>query len=418
MTAAIFVDYTDDMTTSSIQHGQSFDHEPLGFATRTIHVGNGTDAETSAIRRPITLANAYALPYDPSDINWSSSDTNLYTRNGHPNQRYLEAKLANLEGTEDAVVLASGVAALAATFTTLLNRGDHAVFSDSTYIAAYRLLNEILPEKYGIETTIVDTSDTDAVARAIRPNTKLIHIETPANPTLKVSDIAAIAQLAHDAGALLNVDNTFNSPFNVRPADLGADVVIESLTKYINGHGDALGGCVATSSEIAARLRYVYQVNYGGIISPFNAWLINRGSVTLPLRMRQHNATALRIARWLQDRPEVRFVAYPGLENDPGHELMRSQLARADSGYGGVLSFGLHADHDGHNRFVDALSIITSAVSLGHDESLIVFLGEDDERQYPYPERFHAGFFRLSVGLEDADDLIRDLDHAFATSRS
>ena len=167
------------MTTSQIQHGLSFDHEPLGFATRSIHVGNGTDAETGAIRRPITLANAYALPYDPSDINWSSSDTNLYTRNGHPNQRYLEAKLANLEGTEDAVVLASGVAALAATFTTLLNRGDHAVFSDSTYIAAYRLLNEILPNKYGIETTIVDSSDTDAVARAIRPNTKLIHIETP-----------------------------------------------------------------------------------------------------------------------------------------------------------------------------------------------------------------------------------------------
>ena len=152
-----------------------------------------------SIRRPITLANAYALPYDPSDINWSSSDVNLYTRNGHPNQRYLEAKLANLEGAEDAVVLASGVAALAATFTTFLNRGDHAIFSDTTYIAAYRLLNQILPEKYGIETSIVDTSDPANVLNAIKPNTKLIHLETPANPTLKVTDIASVTSIAREA---------------------------------------------------------------------------------------------------------------------------------------------------------------------------------------------------------------------------
>ncbi|PJM75643.1 trans-sulfuration enzyme family protein [Bifidobacterium simiarum] len=404
------------MTSDLTHQGISFDDTPLGFNTLSIHLGNGVDAETGAIRRPITLANAYALPYDPSDINWSSSDVNLYTRNGHPNQRYLEAKIARLEGAEDAVVLASGVAALAAVFTTFLNRGDHAIFSDTTYIAAYRLLNQILPEKYGIETSIVDTSDPENVARALKPNTKLVHIETPANPTLKVSDVAAIARLVHDhdADTLVSVDNTFNTPFNVRPLDLGADIVVESLTKYINGHGDALGGAIATTKARTDEIRFTAQVNYGGIISPFNAWLINRGSVTLPLRMRQHNASALAIARHLESLPQVRFVSYPGLESHPHHDVAVSQLARKDSGFGGVLAFGLDTDHDGHNRFVSKLNVITSAVSLGHDESLIVFLGEDDERQYLYPPEFHRGFFRLAVGLEDTDDLIRDIDHALA----
>ena len=404
------------MTSDLTHQGISFDSKPLGFSTLAVHLGNGVDAETGAIRRPISVANAYALPYDPSGINWSSSDVNLYARNGHPNQRYLEAKIAKLEGAEDTVVLASGVAALAADFTTFLSKGDHAIFSDTTYIAAYRLLHQILPEKYGIETSIVDTSDPRNVADALKPNTKLVHIETPANPTLKVSDIAAIARIAHQANPdiLVSVDNTFNTPYNVRPLALGADIVIESLTKYINGHGDALGGALATTKTLTNKVRFTAQVNYGGVISPFNAWLINRGSVTLPLRIRQHNASALAIAKHLQQLPQVRFVAYPGLENHPHHDVAVSQLARPDSGFGGVLSFGLNTDHDGHNRFVSKLNIITSAVSLGHDESLIVFLGENDERQYLYPEEFHRGFFRLSVGLEDTDDLIRDIDHALA----
>lgn len=250
-----------------------------------------------------------------------------------------------------AVALASGVAALAATFTTVLNRGDHAIFFDTTYIAAYRLLNQILPEKYGVETSLVDTPDPQNVRDAIRPNTKLVHIETPANPTLK---------------------------------------------------------------ELTDQIRFTYQVNCGGIISPFNAWLINHGSVTLPLRMRQHNASAQAIAEHLQSLPQVRFVAYPGLESHPHHAFAASQLARPDAGFGGVLAFGLNTDHDGHNRFVSKLNVITSAVSLGHDESLIVFLGEDDERQYLYPPEFHQGFFRLAVGLEDTDDLIRDIGHALS----
>ena len=379
------------------------------FSTRAVHVGNEVDKETGAIRRPITMANSYALPYDPTDMNWSSADGNLYTRNGGANQKYLQEKLSSLEGGEDCVVLASGVAALSGLFFSLLQTGDHVIFSSVTYIAVYRLLNELFNNKFNVETTIVNTSDLEAVKAAIRPNTKLIHIETPGNPTLSISDIEEIAKIAHQNGALLSVDNTFASPYNQRPIELGADFVVESLTKYINGHGDAMGGAIIGKKEYLDIIRAQAQVNLGGTISPFNAWLIMRGTVTLPLRMRRHNDNALRIARWLEKQPDISFVAYPGLESNKGHEIAEKQMI---NGFGGVLSFGLKADHDTHNRFVQNLNIITSAVSLGHDESLIVFLGENDERQYLYPEEFHNGFFRFSVGIEDADDLIEDLRQA------
>ena len=380
-----------------------------GFATRAVHTGNDIDQDSGAIKRPITLANSYALPYDPTDMNWSSAGGNLYTRNGGTNQKYLQERLASLEGGEDCVVLGSGVAALSGLFFAMLNQGDHVIFSSVTYIAVYRLLNELFNNKFGVETTIVDTSDPANVEAAIRPNTKLIHIETPGNPTLTISDIAAIAEIAHRHGALLSVDNTFASPFNQRPIELGADFTIESLTKYINGHGDAMGGAIIGRTEHLDKIRAQSQVNLGGIISPFNAWLITRGSVTLPLRMRQHNENARKVAQWLEAQPCVSFVAYPGLESHKGHEVAKKQMS---PGFGGVLSFGLKADHDTHNRFVSYLNVITSAVSLGHDESLIVFLGENDERQYLYPEKFHNGFFRFSVGLEDAEDLIADIQQA------
>ena len=206
------------------------------------------------------------------------------------------------------------------------------------------------------------------------------------------------------------MDNTFASPFNQRPVELGADFSVESLTKYINGHGDSMGGAIIGKTEHLDVIRTQSQINLGGTISPFNAWLIMRGSVTLPLRMKQHNKNALKVARFLETIKSVRFVAYPGLESHKGHEIAKKQMS---PGFGGVLSFGLNADHDTHNRFVSNLRIITSAVSLGHDESIIVFLGENDERQYLYPKEFHAGFFRFSVGIEDAEDIIEDLRQAF-----
>ncbi|MDR1358732.1 MAG: aminotransferase class V-fold PLP-dependent enzyme, partial [Coriobacteriales bacterium] len=276
-----------------------------------------------------------------------------------------------------------------------------------------RLINELLPDKFGVEKTLVDSASLEAVQAAVRPNTRLIHIETPSNPTIKITDIEAIARIAHDAGALLSVDNTFASSYNQRPYELGADLTVESLTKYINGHGDAMGGAVLGEASLIDQIRAQAMVNLGGAISPFNAWLIMRGAVTLPLRMRQHNASAQGVAEFLQTLPQVRFVAYPGLADRRNHEVARKQMP---GGYGGVLAFGLNTDHDGHNRFVSKLRVITNAVSLGHDESLIVFLGENDERQYLYEEEFHGGFFRLSVGLEDTADILRDIEQALGAA--
>lgn len=379
------------------------------FSTKCIHAGNAVDKETGAIERPITMANSYALPYDPTEMNWSAADATIYTRNGGANQKYLQERLAALEGGEDAVALGSGVAALSGTFFSLLKHGDHVIFSDVTYIAVYRLLNELFNNKYEIETTILDTSDLEAVKAAMKPNTKLIHIETPGNPTLKICDIEALAKIAHEGGAMLSVDNTFASPYNQRPLELGADIVIQSLTKYLNGHGDAMGGAVIGSSEIITKIKEQAMVNLGGTISPFNAWLIMRGITTLPLRMKQHNESAQKIAEYLESLPCVSFVAYPGLKSFKGHDIAEKQM----SGYGGMMSFGIKADHDTHNKFVSHMKLITSAVSLGHGATLIVFIGENDERQYLYPEEFHNGFFRMSVGLEDTDDIIADLDQAF-----
>jgi methionine-gamma-lyase len=355
------------------------------------------------------MANSYQLPYDPTGISWSSAGEMLYTRNGGSNQQYLQKKLASLEGGEDCIVLASGVAALSGLFFALLKSGDHVIFPKVSYIAVYRLLNELFNNKFDVKTTMVDTSDINAVRAAIRPGTKLIHIETPANPTLMVADIRAIAEIAHSNHVLLSVDNTLASPFNQRPIELGADFCVESLTKYVNGHGDAMGGAIIGATKLLDPIRLQAQVNLGATISPFNAWLIMRGVVTLPVRMRQHNESALRIAEFLERQPQVRFVAYPGLRSHRQHEVAASQMPQ---GFGGVLSFGLNAGHDAHNRFIANLKIITSAVSLGHDESLIVFIGENDERQYLYPDEFHGGFFRLSVGLEDANDVINDLQQA------
>ncbi|MGN0469261.1 MAG: trans-sulfuration enzyme family protein [Acutalibacteraceae bacterium] len=381
-----------------------------GFQTRAVHTGNDVDGETGAIKRPITMANSFELPYDPTDMNWSCAQGNLYTRNGGSNQKYLQEKLASLESGEDCVVLASGVAALSGLFFALLKSHDHVIFASVTYIAVYRLFHELFNNKFEVKTTIVDTSDPENIKKAIKPNTKLIHIETPGNPTLSISDIAEIAKIAHENGALLSVDNTFASPFNQRPIELGADFTVESLTKYINGHGDAMGGAIIGKKKYLDIVRAQSQINLGATISPFNAWLIMRGCVTLPLRMRQHNENAMAVAKWLEKQSGVSFVSYPGLESHKGHEIAKKQMS---PGFGGVISFGLKASHDDYNKFAASLKVITSAVSLGHDESLIVFIGENDERQYLYPEEFHGGFFRFSVGIEDVQDIIDDLKQAF-----
>lgn len=385
-------------------------HDPasLAFATQSVHAGNRIDPGSGAIRTPLVMANSYALPDDPSTIDWSSTDVPLYTRNSGMNQLALQAKLAALEGGQDAVVLASGVAALHAVFFTLLRTGDHVVVADVTYEASWRLFAELLPAKYGIEATFVDASDPDAVAGAVRTNTRLVHIETIGNPTTKVADVAAVARIAHAAGALLSVDSTFTPPPLYRPLTDGADLVIHSLTKYINGHGDAMGGAVIGDRALIERIKGDAMVDVGGVISPFNAWLIQRGSVTLPLRLRQHQETASHLAQVLAADPRVAFVAYPGLDTHPQHELATRQFG--GRGYGAMIAFAVDGDPETQNRFVSALRVVTSAVSLGHDESLIVHVGTGGPRVAAYPEPFRRlGHLRFSVGLEDVGDLEADL---------
>ncbi|GJF06437.1 trans-sulfuration enzyme family protein [Pseudonocardia sp. D17] len=384
--------------------------EPPHLATLAVHAGNDVDPGTRAIRRPIVAANSYALPDDPSQLSWSGTDTALYTRNGGANQGWLEDKLAALDGGEAAVALASGVGALHAVLFTFLEAGDHVVCSDVTYVATYRLLTELLPRKYGITATLVDSSDPEAVRAAIRPRTRLVHVETPANPTTRITDVEAVAAIAHDAGALLSVDATFATPVLQRPLALGADLVVHSLTKYVNGHGDAMGGAVIGRAELVERLRAEAMVNAGATISPFNAWLIMRGAVTLPLRMRRHCASALELAEFLEADPRVAYVAYPGLASHPQHALAVRTL---DGGFGGMLAFAVRGDAAAQNRFVADLRVITSAVSLGHDESLIVHVAADDERARFYPPEFRRwGHLRFSVGLEDPRDLVADLTQA------
>ncbi len=385
------------------------DNKKLSFQTQCVHTGNGIDKETGAIRRPLTMANSYRLPEDASTLNWSDPNQLVYTRNTSANQIYLQEKLAALEGGEDCVVLGSGVAALAGVFFTFLEQGSHIICSNVSYIAVYRLLKEYFPDKYGIETSLVDTSDLQAIKQALRPNTRMIHIETPGNPTTRVSDIAEISRLARSVGALFTVDSTFASPFLQQPLKLGADLVIHSLTKYINGHGDAMGGAIIGRDELIDQIKRQAMVNLGGVISPFNAWLIMRGVVTLPLRMKQHSESALQVARFLEGHRAVAFIAYPGLRSHPQHEIASRQMTM----YSGVMAFGLQADVATHNKFVNSLAVIVPAVSIGHDESLIVYTGPNDERNHFYPPEFQNGHFRFSVGLEAPEDIIDDLQQAF-----
>lgn len=380
------------------------------ITTQAIHTGTDYDAETGAVRRPLHMANSYKLPDDLSKVNYSSTDLLMYSRNGNANQHWLEEKIAALYGAEDAIVLASGVAALHALFWTLLKSGDRVVYPKVSYMAVYRMFHELFNLKFNVETIMVDMTDLDAVRKAITPGTRLVHIETPDNPTVGVTDIEAIAKIAHENGAVLSVDNTFASPYNQRPLELGADYVVDALTKFINGHGDAQGGAIISNNLAEMdRIRYEAQVNVGSVISPFNAWQIFRGSVTFPLRMQRINETSLKIAEWLEHRENVTFVSYPGLTSNPGYSVARKQMK---NGYGGVISFGLDTDDKTVELFCSKLKVVTFAVSLGHDESLIFPQPSYDERIHLYPEQFRNGFIRFSVGLEDAEDIIADLDQA------
>jgi len=331
----------------------------------------------------------------------------------------LEQKIAALAGTEDCLCFASGMAAGAAILLTFLQAGDHLVVSDVCYAAIAELARDILP-KFGIEVSCVNLSRPGLLQAAMRPNTKLVFIDTPSNPIMRLTDIRQVADTAHAAGALVAVDNTFATPIGTNPAKLGADLVMHSATKYLCGHGDAMGGAVAGSRELIQRLRGDAAIHYGGIMQPFNAWLIARGAATLPLRMKAHQESALTVARFLENHSCVEKVLYPGLSSHPQYDLACAQM----SNFSGMISFQVKGSAaDGRNiaqRMADDLSVIHYAVSLGHHRSLICWMPTEDLLESSFrvvgdaAEDYRAfagdGVFRLSIGLEDAEDLCRDLD--------
>ncbi|HDP80741.1 MAG TPA: PLP-dependent transferase, partial [Spirochaetes bacterium] len=341
--------------------------------TRCVHAGEGVDSDTRAIRRPIHMANSYELPHDLGELikalSFEYLDKWEYTREHSPTPRYLEEKLALLEGGEDCVVAASGMGAIAATLFTLLGQGDHIVASEVCYTGTQKLLGFHFP-RYGVDVSLVDTADLDEVKKAIRPDTKVVYVETPGNPIVSISDIGEIAKLAHGVNATLVVDSTWSGLLTQKPLLLGADVVIHSATKYINGHGDSLGGAVIGKKKFLAEVREYGIVHLGACISPFNAWLIMRGSVTLPMRMKKHSENAQKVAEFLASHPKVQSVCYPGLPNHPAHETAKKQMTR----FSGMLTFNLKADMTEHFEFLKRLRLITYAVSLGHDQSLIYYL--------------------------------------------
>ena len=373
------------------------------FATRAIHYGQEPDARTGAVNVPIYLTSTFQLEGIDRHRGWE------YSRVSNPTRDALETSLASLEGGVSGHVFASGMAAIAA-LVTMLRAGDHVVCGDNIYGGTVRLFTQIVAH-HGIEFTFVDTSDAENVRRAIRPATKLVHIETPTNPLMILTDICAVADICHAHGVPMSVDNTFMSPYFQRPIELGADIVMHSTTKFLNGHSDGLGGVlVTTRPDLAENFRYVQKCT-GGILSPFESWLILRGVKTLAVRMRQHDENGRQVAAYLAKHPKIGRVFYPGLPTHPQHELAKRQT----SGFGSMMAFesGSRANAE---KILGGVRIFTNGESLGGVESLISHSATTTHASATPEERARIGIteglVRISVGIEDIGDLLEDLDQA------
>jgi methionine-gamma-lyase len=372
-----------------------------GFATTAIHAGEAADPATRALNTPIYQTSTFAFETAhekeaavDGGMEWEPGSY-FYSRTANPTTSALERKLAALEAAQDASVCASGMAACTTALFSVLSAGDHCVASTDLFIITRFLLDDVL-ERKGIAVTHVDMTDHDAVRAAMRPTTKALFVESVSNPHMDVADVPALAEIAHAGGARLIVDNTFLSPDLLRPLEHGADLVVHSATKYLGGHGDALGGVVAGDKALVDGVRYNLDT-LGAAISPFNSWLILRGVRTLPLRMRAHCENALALARFLDEHPAVELVRYPGLPRHPQHALARQLLGGR---YGGMMSIRLHGGAQEMGDFAARLRLSAIAVSLGDVQSLV----------YPMPKR--DNLLRLSIGCEDTADLLADFGQA------
>ncbi len=379
--------------------------DPLGFATRAIHAGQGADPATGATVVPIYATSTYTQAAPGEHKGYE------YSRTGNPTRAALEECLAALEGGEKGLAFASGSAATAAVLSRL-RPGDEVVAAADLYGGTYRLLERVY-RPWGLVTHYTEDPSPAGFARLLTPATKLVWVETPTNPLLQVVDIAAIAELAHRAGALLAVDNTFASPYLQLPLALGADLVVHSTTKYLGGHSDVVGGAAVGPAELLKPIQF-YQNAAGGTPGPFDAWLVLRGVKTLAVRMERHCANARRLASWLAEQPQVRRVYYPGLPSHPGHELARKQMRD----FGGMISVSLKGGREAALKLLKGTKLFSLAESLGGVESLIGHPATMTHASIPAEVRqargIDDGLVRLSVGIEDVDDLQHDLRQALA----
>jgi cystathionine beta-lyase/cystathionine gamma-synthase len=377
------------------------------YATLAVHAGQYPDPLTGAVNVPVYLSSTFELTGIGTDKGWD------YSRAGNPTRDRLEEALAALEGGTSGHAFTSGMAAIYALVATL-HAGDHLICSHNVYGGTQRLFNLIV-RHYGIEIEYVDTGDLDAVAAAIRPATKLMHVETPTNPLMSLTDIAAVCEIAHAHGVEVSVDNTFMSPVLQSPLKLGADIAMHSTTKFLNGHSDGLGGAlIGTKPEHKERFHLV-QKAAGGILSPFECFLVLRGIKTLPLRMKQHEENGRAVATFLASQPKVKGLAYPGLKSHPQYALAVKQ----QKGFGSMLSFDL-GSREAAGRFLGAIKLFLSAESLGGVESLASHSATTTHAALSDEERerlgITQGLVRLSVGIEDKDDLIADLEQALGAA--
>ncbi|MGA2630858.1 MAG: PLP-dependent aspartate aminotransferase family protein [Terriglobia bacterium] len=386
------------------------------FATLAVHAGETPCPATGALDTPIYQSTTFvaADADEMAAVYGEEKFGYMYTRYGNPTIRALEQKVAALEQGEAALAFASGMAAISSAILGYVKAGDHVVAARSLYGAAYNFLNTKLP-RMGAATTFVPSSRLEDFERALRPNTRLIYFETPSNPTLEIVDIAALAAMAMARGIPTVIDNTFASPALQRPLAHGVTVSVHSATKYLCGHGDAMGGMVVGPKDYISFLIHEIIRDFGGVISPFNAWLILRGIRTLHLRMAAHCANAERIAEFLSRHPRVEHVNYPGLPKHPGHETAKRQM----TAFGAMISFEVKGGYDSGKKVMDRVTLFARAASLGDTRSLIVHSASTSHRAVPRDQRLAIGItdglVRLSVGVEAVEDLIADLDQALSS---
>ena len=377
----------------------------MGFSTDAIHVGQEPDPCTGAVVAPIYQTSTYVLEAMDKSKGYD------YARTAHPNRKALERTLAKLEGGSSAYVFTSGMAAIDSVFR-LLRPGDHTIISQAVYGGVFRLTTKLLVD-FGLEFSYVDTSDLKKVEKALKPSTKMIYVETPTNPTMIVTDLAAISRLARDRNVRLVVDNTFLSPYLQRPIELGADIVVHSMTKYLNGHSDCTGGAVVLTRPEDAEKIYFLQRSAGAGLAPMDCFLTSRGIKTLAVRMQRHNANGMIVAEFLASQSKVKRVIYPGLPNHPQHQLAKKQ----QHGFGAMLSFDL-GSVDAAKTLLNHVHLCSLAESLGGVETLISHPALMTHASMPPEVRQQVGItdglVRISVGIEDVEDIIADLDQALS----